>query len=402
MKKKIIQITVLFLIAFMGLTAFFYGEIVNQKTDKGKLRVQANEVKQLGLAGEFPDDKAKKEFLQAADALLETAGSFSEEGYQTQTKKIVFAMTLFCCFFLLFIFSYVYFKIIKPFSKLESYAGEIAKGNLDVSLNYERTNYFGEFTWAFDHMRREIIKAKACEKEAIENNKTVIATLSHDIKTPIASIGAYAEGLQANMDSDAERRNRYISVIMKKCDEVTKLTNDMFFHSLADLDKLKLERMSISLKPLLTDFIKEMNGDKGDIHLIGDIPDILIEGDRKRLIQVFGNIIGNSRKYGLDKTNKAAGKIEISVEKKEIKGKDREAVIDFKDYGSGVCDEDMPFLFDKFYRGKNAGEEEGAGLGLYIVKYIMEQMNGSVEAANCRDGFLITLHVRITQGEIIS
>ncbi|MCM1160988.1 MAG: HAMP domain-containing histidine kinase [Roseburia sp.] len=191
---------------------------------------------------------------------------------------------------------------------LENYAGEIAKGNLDISLPYERTNYFGEFTWAFDHMRGEIIRARACEKEAIENNKTVIAILSHDIKTPIASIRAYAEGLEANMDAGTERRQRYISVIMKKCDEVTKLTNDMFIHSLADLEKLKLNVETIWLKPIVMEFVKEMNGDKEDIHIIGEIPDICIEGDRRRLIQVFGNIIGNSRKYAEKGNSRKAGK----------------------------------------------------------------------------------------------
>ena len=104
---------------------------------------------------------------------------------------------------------YVYFAILRPFEKMKAFAGKIARGDFEDSLRYERSNYFGEFTWAFDSMRTEIIKARACEKEAIENNKTVIATLSHDIKTPIASIRAYTEGLEANMDTtDLEFQHR--------------------------------------------------------------------------------------------------------------------------------------------------------------------------------------------------
>lgn len=80
--------------------------------------------------------------------------------------------------------------------KIAGFAENIAQGNFDVPLKYERCNYFGAFTWAFDSMRKEIIKARAAEREAVENNKTVIATLSHDIKTPVASIRAYAEGWQ--------------------------------------------------------------------------------------------------------------------------------------------------------------------------------------------------------------
>ena len=131
--------------------------------------------------------------------------------------------------------------ILLPFDKMEIFAGKIAQGNFDFPLNFERSNYFGAFTWAFDSMRKEITKARSCEREAIENNKTVIATLSHDIKTPIASIRAYAEGLEANLDSTYEKRMKYLSILMRKCDEVSKLTNDLFLHSLADLDKLKIK-----------------------------------------------------------------------------------------------------------------------------------------------------------------
>lgn len=89
-----------------------------------------------------------------------------------------------------------------------------------MPLNYERSNYFGEFTWAFDSMRREITKARSCEREATENNKTVIATLSHDIKTPISSIRAYAEGLEANLDNTPENAQiiyQLLCVNVMKC-----------------------------------------------------------------------------------------------------------------------------------------------------------------------------------------
>lgn len=384
----------LFLFFYLGSAALLYSSIIKGAPDKKYVKVQINEVRQLGLTGEFADEKAKEEFLRAADSLMKTAAGLSLEGYYIQTKRIFLGMTVLCCLFLLLLFLYVYFKVLKPFERLERFAGEIAKGNLDISLPYERTNYFGEFTWAFDHMRKEIVRARACEKEAIGNNKTVIATLSHDIKTPIASIRAYAEGLEANMDSGTERRQRYISVIMKKCDEVTKLTDDMFLHSLADLEKLRLDVETIDVRQTLTEFVKEINGYKGDIHIIGEIPAVFVEGDKKRLIQVFGNIIGNSRKYGNTGKNRKAGTIEVFVREQAECKNNREAIISFLDYGEGILDEDMPFIFQKFYRGKNAGTEEGAGLGLYIVKYIMEQMGGSVEAVNTGEGLLIDLHLK--------
>ena len=121
--------------------------------------------------------------------------------------------------------------MLRPLNKISKYTAEIAKGNLDIPLSYERGSEVGEFSWAFDSMRQELRKSRASEKEAIENNKTVIATLSHDIKTPIASIRAYAEGLEANMDSSPEKRAMYLQTIMKKSDEVSKVTDDLLLHS---------------------------------------------------------------------------------------------------------------------------------------------------------------------------
>lgn len=391
MKKKTIQITVLFLLILGAVVSFLYIKAAKQIPEASDFILGVNEVKQLGMKGEFANESQKAEYLKAVSNLMEQAEAFSGEQYTKQLRKAVLTMALLCCLFLFLLFFYVYQNMIKPFSVLEQYAGELAKGNLEVSLPYERTNYFGEFTWAFDHMRKELVRARECEKKAIENNKTVIATLSHDIKTPIASIRAYAEGLQANMDSGTERRNRYISVIMKKCDEVIKLTNDMFLHSLADLEKLEMEKEEILLKPFLLDFVKEMNVDREDICIIDQADDVRIEGDKKRLLQVFENIVGNSRKYAKRKKDGTEGKIEISVTVNN-----GESIISFRDYGPGVLDSDMPFLFEKFYRGKNTAGEEGAGLGLYIVKYIIEQMDGRIEAANLEDGFLVTLFLKIS------
>lgn len=118
----------------------------------------------------------------------------------------LFWMCGICILFLLIVFGYINFAILRPFEKMKDFAQNISQGNLEVPLDYARSNYFGKFTWAFDSMRTEITRARACEQEAIKNNKTVISTLSHDIKTPIASIRAYTEGLEAKLDSTPEKR----------------------------------------------------------------------------------------------------------------------------------------------------------------------------------------------------
>lgn len=374
MKKRLICIS-LFFSAILLLTAgFFY-----QKSQKAQTKntaaqriIAVNELEQLALLGDLDTLSEQADKLQAElRTETETDGNY---GY--------FLLCGICILFVLTVFSYVYFAILKPFETMKQFAEKIAQGNLDVPLDYERSNYFGDFTWAFDSMRREITKARSCEKEAVENNKTIIATLSHDIKTPIASIRAYAEGLEANLDTSAERRNRYLRILMRKCDEVSKLTNDLFLHSVSDLDKLNITMEKFELSGFLRTCVEELCAENNDIHLSLPAEKIIVRADKNRLMQVCENLINNARKY-------AKTTITLSV----LSASDY-VELHFRDYGSGILDEDMPFIFGKFYRGKNCGNEQGSGLGLYIVKYIIEKMDGQILLHNHPNGLEAVIFLR--------
>ena len=367
MKGRIIKVTVIFsllLAAVTGILALNSRKSV-QQDERSEELLDLNEISQLIEQGDY--DMAKQKTDEYADKLRSKHLEDSVEinGIVMCTLTIIF---------MAMVFLYVYLNILRPFDKMKDYASEIAKGNFDLPLNYERSNYFGAFTWAFDSMRKEITRSRMAEREAIENNKTVIATLSHDIKTPITSIRAYAEGLEANLDTSPERRSRYLEVLMRKCDEVTALTNDLFLHSLSDLNMLQMQPEEFELVPFLKQSISEISAENEDV--VFRNPDIspVIYADRKRINQIVENLINNSRKYA---------KTDITV---SITQSDDTVSIHFRDKGSGIPDEDMPFITDKFYRGKNKGNENGSGLGLYIVKYIAEQSGGSIELINHTSG----------------
>lgn len=376
MKKKIIFIAVGFFMLMTVAAIFFQIHLVMMNNDY-EVRQQIlslNEIEKLTeIDGISPAHSQIKQFEQS---LLDSSVNFNF----TQSTVMLWTIYGIATAFLLTIFIYTYINIIRPFDILNDYASEIAKGNFDIQLNYQRENFFGAFTWAFDHMRREILKARSCEKEAIDNNKTVIATLSHDIKTPISSIRAYSEALQANMDCNAERRERYLSVIMRKCDEVTSLTNDLFLHSLSDLDKLQIKKEKIKIKPIIEKTINEMSVECSDLKIRGIIDNIELEVDEKRFVQVLENIINNSKKYAPN----TPVRLWTEQSKKNYE-------IHIKDGGNGIPDEDMPFIFEKFYRGKNVGNNHGSGLGLYIVRYIMNQMNGEINLENSNSGLEVIL-----------
>lgn len=255
-RSNIIKMLIVFMCAITIVFGWlFYREKQDEtrriKDDEyGQYIVELNEVKQLYDSGSTDAD-------EKLDAVMnELREQKIDTGKSGLRNILIIYIVVLCVVIVLFL--YIYVCVLRPFDELEDYASHLAAGDMDTELKYRRVNMFGSFTWAFDHMRTEIVHARRREQEAIENNKTVIATLSHDIKTPIASIRGYAEALVMNMDATQERRERYASVIMKKCDEVTSITNDMFIHSLHDLDRLVVKSDKVEIKPLLEQVLSDI------------------------------------------------------------------------------------------------------------------------------------------------
>ncbi|MDE6026054.1 MAG: HAMP domain-containing histidine kinase [Lachnospiraceae bacterium] len=378
MKNKLILVTALFSLAVILLSvgACLSLKNVNFEDEKSTYIIDLNEISGLNENGEYDTANAKIAALQE---------NMRKAEIQKSGANVILVLCGVSILFFITAFGYIYFAILRPFDKLKDFAAKISSGDFDVPLKYERYNYFGEFTWAFDSMRNEITKTRASEKEAIENNKTVIATLSHDIKTPIASIRAYVEGLSANMDNSYEKREKYLSVITKKCDEVSRLTNDLFLHSVSDLDKLKLVCERIEICTFTESVIDEISAERNDV--IFRKPDFtaFVNTDKNRFTQLCENIINNARKYA--KTN-----IEVFFTRE-----DKNVILHFCDCGEGIPDENMPFIFDKFYRGNNCGNEQGSGLGLYIVKYIVEKTGGTVVLQNREKGLEVKVILPIAE-----
>ncbi len=383
MKRKVLMLTTCFAALLVVVLLLFSAYTKRQRPDAdeiGEQIVAFNEINQLTV-GAVPAEHADQLAViqEKTDALQAQLRTGTTAALEQQTRRERLVLGGICLLFLGAVFLYLYVSLLRPFDTLQNFAKQIAAGNLNVKLPYPRKNYFGAFTWAFDSMRQEITKARACEREAVENNKTVIATLSHDIKTPIASICAYAEGLEANMDTTPEKRQRYLQVMQKKCGEVAQLTNDLFLHAISDLNRLQIKPERLELCALLRETIADIAAEQGDVSLQLAAESCYVYADRNRLVQIAENLINNARKYA---------QTDVSVSLRQQNG---EVQIAFADHGSGLADADVPFLFDKFYRGANCGNAPGSGLGLYIVRYQTEQMRGRVTLVNQPTGLTVTV-----------
>ena len=336
---------------------------------------------------------------------------------------LALGISLACCLgFIL----YIYLAILRPFHKLERFARHIAAGDYDRPLDMPRHNVFGAFSWAFDSMREGLDDARQAEHQARQANKLLIASISHDIKTPIASIRACAEALGSGQASSPERQSRYLDTIIRKSDEVAQLTDDLFLHALADIDQLVIEPKPLALPTFIASIAADnslqavlgkcrlnhphptkltryapssfagapdsapSSGQSGTEAFIGaslkveKVPDVRVIADEKRLGEIFANILDNAGKY-------AAGEpLRLSF------GQDGgQLCCVFEDQGTTLAADDLPFIFDKFYRGCNAADQQGSGLGLYIVRYLAQRMGGDAHAELSLDGLRIIVRLPI-------
>lgn len=266
------------------------------------------------------------------------------------------------------------YRIFTPFQKLRSFAQSITDGNLEVPLLMDKHQAFGAFSESFDMMRVELKKAKEQEMEANQSKKELIAKLSHDIKTPVASIKAVSELMQVQATNPKEQEQA--AIILVKADQIDALISNLFHATLEELQQLEVQRSEESTKTLHhllihADYLQRL--------VIHNMEDALLWYDPLRISQVFDNIITNAYKY-------APGTIEVYGTCKE-----EYFELIFQDHGGGVCEQDCSHIQEKFYRGENAKGKSGSGLGLYISTYFLQAMQASITITNYQDGLQITL-----------
>lgn len=272
--------------------------------------------------------------------------------------------------------------LVRPFHKLKDFAQRVAGGNLDVPLEMDRQNVFGAFTESFDLMRSELKRARLAEAQANAAKKELVAELSHDIKTPVASIKAASEVGLALADSDRLRDN--YTQIIRKADQINTLVTNLFNATLEELEQLSVtpgDMESGELAQMLenADYLH-----RSAVPAASAIPPCLICADRLRLQQVLDNIYANSYKY-------AGTDIMLAITRESSR-----IVIVIEDFGGGVSPPELPFLKEKFRRGSNTGDVEGAGLGLYISDYFMRKMGGKLAVENGTCGLKVSVEVPLS------
>ncbi|MBS4219971.1 HAMP domain-containing histidine kinase [Bacillus sp. FJAT-49711] len=273
---------------------------------------------------------------------------------------------------------YVSKSIITPIKRLSIAAKKISKGNLEYSVTSSKKDELGELSQTFEAMRLKLKEAKAAQIQYEQNRQELIASISHDLKTPLTSIKGYVKGIEDGVANTPEKLERYMNIIYSTANDMDVLIDELFLYSKLDLKRLPFHFEKVDLYSFFTDFVDELafnlEKEQGAATLIANNADsYIVEADREKLKRVVTNIVQNSLKY-MDKNDK-----EINV---RLLSKPGEVIVEMQDNGRGMNKEDIPFIFDSFYRTDTSRNSStgGSGLGLSIVKKIIEEHGGAIWA----------------------
>ena len=275
---------------------------------------------------------------------------------------------------ILFIAVMLYIKhtILVPFERLSSLPYELSKGNLTASVTETKNRFFGKFLWGIDVLRENIEQQKQRELEMQKEKKMLLLSLSHDIKTPLSAIKLYSAALSTNLYPDAEKQQKVAESITEKADEIEGYVSQIITASREDFLSLEVNMGEFYLSELIEKitghYREKLALIKTDFN-VGKYKNCLLSGDLSRSVEVLQNVMENALKYGDGK------RVEL------IFPEDDECVqIVVTNGGCTLGKDDLPHIFESFWRGANAESIRGSGLGLYICRQLMRKMNGEIFA----------------------
>lgn len=292
--------------------------------------------------------------------------------------NIILAVVMAAVFAILF---YIRAKILHPFERLSGVPYELSKGNLTIPVKENKSRFFGRFLWGIDLLRENMEQQKTRELELQKEKKTLLLSLSHDIKTPLSAIKLYAKALSKNLYPEAEKQREVAEKINEKADEIEDYVSQIISASREDFLSLTVDNSEFYLSDLIENIVS-FYGEKLPLlkteFSVGEYHNCLLFGDFDRSVEVLQNIMENALKYGDGRH------VELLFPED-----DEGVLISVRNSGCTLEKSDLPHIFESFWRGANAENVRGSGLGLYICRQLMHKMNGEIFAEI--DGTFITV-----------
>lgn len=287
-------------------------------------------------------------------------------------------------------------SVTKPIYALKRASEQIKEGNLGFQVKPSSRDEIGDLARAFEAMRERLQRSIEQQMRYETNRKELLSSISHDLKTPITCIKGYVEGMMDGVADTPEKMNHYMRTIRNKAVDLDQMIEELFLFSKLDLMKQPFNFEPLDLRAYLEDFIGEMRFDfeeKGialSFNSTFATPALVI-ADRVQLGRVIGNIVENSAKY-MDPSRESP-QVRVILTREETT-----VTMKIEDNGKGIRPEDLPLIFDRFYRADPARNSStgGSGLGLAIAKLIVEGHSGRIWAESVHgEGTSIYIRLRL-------
>lgn len=280
---------------------------------------------------------------------------------------------------------------IRYLGRISDAVQSISQGNLNTEVDVTGDDEFSAMAANLNKMSSDIRKLMDKEREAERTKNELITNVAHDLRTPLTSIIGYLELLAGNTQIPQEMQHKYIEIAYSKSRRLEKLIEDLFGFTKLNYGKIAMHIGQIDIVKLLEQLLEEAypNFEKKNLSydLQSNVPAKIISADGNLLARLFDNLIGNAIKYGAD------GK-RVLV---KIHGEEDTVTVSVTNFGRVIPADELPLLFNKFYRVEQSRSATtgGTGLGLAIAKEIVDMHGGTIRVASDLNGTVFTVKLQV-------
>ena len=276
-------------------------------------------------------------------------------------------------------------------TKISAAMQNIAAGDLNTSVEVVGDDEFSVMAANINRMVEEIRELMDRERESERTKNELITNVAHDLRTPLTSIIGYLELLSGPVQLEPEMQEKYIHITYTKAKRLQKLIEDLFGFTKLNYGKISMRVSQVDIIKLLSQLLEEFYPNFMERNLSyelqSNVPSQVITADGNLLARLFDNLLGNAIKYGAE-----GKKILVKVHS------DGEFVtVSVTNYGYVIPQEELPLLFEKFYRVEQSRSTNtgGTGLGLAIAKNIVDMHGGTIGVTSDLDGTVFTVKLQI-------
>lgn len=294
--------------------------------------------------------------------------------------------------------------IMEPIERLSEGALRIRNNDLTSDVEYHGDAEFENLCHTFNEMRRSLLSEQEKNEKYEKARTDMIAGISHDLRTPLTAIRGTIKGMLDGVVTTKEQQTKFLEVAYHRTEDMDALLQQLFYLSKLETGNMPLDLHTLNLRSFIDNYVRvraesfsdhkiELTADTENAVHMADEKDGCVLADPEQLCRIFDNLLENSRKYA------KADPLKINIRLEQTK--DAFHIL-FSDNGEGVEEEKLPYVFDEFYRADpSRNRKEGNGLGLYIVKYLIEKMGGTVAAKN-EDGFVVCMTLKKIESECVN